>query len=100
MNIRKIVVGSLLAAATLISLSAQAYSGSQYEKDAKITLKQAQVLALKANPGTVVGQELEHKKLGSGLVYSFEIRAHHKTKEIGIDANTGAVLSSGKDDDD
>lgn len=100
MNIKKIVMVGLFAATAMVSLSAQAYSGSEYEKDAKLTLDQARVIALKAYPGTVVDQELEHKHGGSGLRFSFDIRAHHVTHEVGVDAKTGAVLENNKDDDE
>lgn len=100
MNIRKMVIVGLFAAAAMVSLSAQAYSGSEYEKEAKITLKEARDIALKAYPGTVVDQELEHKLGGSGLRFSFDIRAHHVTHEVGVDAQTGAVLANNKDSDE
>ncbi len=100
MNIRNIAMISVLMAASVASLNAQAYSGSEYEKDAKISLQNARDIALKAYPGTVVDQELEHKLGGSGLRYSFDIRAHHVTHEVGVDAQTGAVLANTRDSDE
>ncbi len=100
MNFKKIAIIALLAASSMVSLSVQAYSGSEYEKEAKLTLDQARVIALKTYPGTVVDQELEHKLGGSGLRFSFDIRAHHVTHEVGVDAQTGAVLANNKDDDE
>ena len=100
MNIKNTVMIGLLTAAAMASLNAQAYSGSEYEKDAKITLQNARDIALKTYPGTVVDQELEHKLGGSGLRYSFDIRAHHVTHEVGIDAQTGAVLANNRDSDE
>ena len=100
MNIKQSILISCATVIGLVSLGAQAYSGSQYAKDAKLTLAQARAIALKTYPGTVVDQELEHKKGGSGLRFSFDIRAHHVTHEVGIDAKTGAVLLNGKDSDE
>lgn len=98
MSIKKTIMITLFSTAAMISLSAQAYSGSQYASEAKITIKEAREIALKVNPGTVVDEELEHKS--GGLRFSIAIRAHHVTNEIAVDANTGKVLSKGKDDDD
>ncbi len=100
MSIKKSLTAGLFAASAMITLSAHAYSGSEYEKEAKLTLQEAQVIALKTYPGTVVDQELEHKQGGSGLRFSFDIRAHHVTHEVGVDAKTGAVLENNKDDDE
>jgi uncharacterized membrane protein YkoI len=47
---------------------------------------------LNAVPGTVTDQELEKEPGGSGLRYSFDIKAGAKTLEVGLDAQTGAVL--------
>ena len=55
-------------------------------------LQQARAIALKADPGTVMGQELEKEPGGSGLRYSLDIKAGAKTYEVGVDAQTGAVL--------
>ncbi len=100
MNIKKTALIGLLAASSMVSLSVQAYSGSEYEKEAKITINEARNIALKTYPGTVVDQELEHKLGGSGLRFSFDIRAHHVTHEVGIDAQTGAVLANERDSDE
>lgn len=100
MNIRKMMMVGLFAATAMVSLSAAAYDGSQYAGEAKITLNEARAIALKTYPGTVVEQELEHKLGGSGLRFSFDIRAHHITHEVGIDAKTGAVLANGRDSDE
>ncbi|HQT81297.1 MAG: hypothetical protein B7Z60_00700 [Ferrovum sp. 37-45-19] len=78
-----------------------AYSGESYAKDAKISIDEARKIALKAFPGTVVEEELEHKTGGSGLRFSFDIRsAKHVTHEVGIDAKDGKVLQNSKDNDE
>ena len=100
MNIKKIVMLGVFAASAMASLNALAYSGDEYEKEAKVTIKEARDIALKVYPGTIVDQELEHKLGGSGLRFSFDIRANHITHEVGVDAKTGAVLANIRDSDE
>lgn len=71
------------------------FHGHELASQAKITLADARVMALKARPGKIVDQELEKEGGGSGLRYSFDIVSHHKTIEVGIDAMTGKVLENG-----
>jgi uncharacterized membrane protein YkoI len=68
------------------------YTGQELASQAKVSLKQARAMALKAVPGTITDQELEKEPGGSGLRYSFDIKAGAKTFEVGVDAQTGAVL--------
>jgi uncharacterized membrane protein YkoI len=93
---RTLVASSLFALGVLAaSASAYAFDGQQYSKEAKITLEQARATALKQIPGgTIADEELEQEKGGSGLRYSFDIKAGKATHEVGIDARTGAVLES------
>ena len=103
MTLKKITLVLSFAMTALIALNAQAYDGSKYEKEAKITIDQARKIALKIYPGTIVEEELAHKHGGSGLSYSFDVRANHLTREISVDAKTGKVLkntpeSEGDDD--
>ncbi len=70
------------------------YAGDKLATKARIDIDQAQAIALKARPGTVTDKELETEKGGSGLRYSFDIKADGKTYEVGIDAQTGAVLEN------
>ena len=76
--------------------AAQAYTGQELEKDAKISFAQARGIALKAHPGKITDQELEREAGGSGLRYSFDIRNRKGkgTQEVGVDATTGAVLEN------
>lgn len=99
MDIKKMVMLGVFAATVMTALNALAYSGDEYEKEAKLTIKEARDIALKTYPGTVVDEELEHKLGGSGLRFSFDIRANHITHEVAIDAKTGAVLANIKDSD-
>ncbi|EQD62009.1 PepSY domain-containing protein [Ferrovum myxofaciens] len=91
-SIKKWSVGTL----TLLLLGnaslALAYKGEQYAKEATLTIEQARAVAVKAYPGDIVEEELEHKLGGSGLRYSFDIRANHITHEVEIDAKSGKVL--------
>lgn len=71
-----------------------AYSGEQYAHDAKVILKEAREIAMKARPGRITDQELEKEGGGSGLRYSFDIRKGARTFEVGVDAMTGKVLEN------
>lgn len=70
------------------------YTGEKLAKSAKVTLEQATNIALKARPGKITDRELEREKGGSGLRYSFDVRSEGVTYEVGIDAQTGAVLEN------
>ncbi len=74
--------------------AAVAYTGEEYAKDATITMAEATAIALKAQPGTITDQELEREKGGSGLRYSFDIKASGVTHEVGLDAKTGKILEN------
>lgn len=60
-------------------------------------MAQAIGIALKARPGTMTDKELEREGGGSGLRYSFDIRSAGKTYEVGVDAQTGAVLENDRE---
>jgi hypothetical protein len=70
------------------------YTGEQLAKNAKITLSEARVIALKAFPGKITDGELEKEKGGSGLRYSFDIKNAGVTHEVGVDAKTGKLLEN------
>lgn len=74
--------------------SAFAYTGDKLAPETKITLAQAEVIALKARPGKVTDKELEKEHGGSGLRYSFDILSGGKTYEVGVDAKTGKLLEN------
>ncbi len=81
-------------AAMMLTL-AVSYPGQQFASKAKISIAQARAIALKAVPGgKIAGQELEKEQGGSGLRYSFDIKAGMKVHEVGVDANTGKVLEN------
>jgi uncharacterized membrane protein YkoI len=91
-----VVLVGLLAAALAVA-APQQLRGERYAKQAKISLAQARASALKARPGEITDQELEREKGGSGLRYSFDIKATDATYEVGVDARTGAVLENSKE---
>ncbi|TAN06653.1 MAG: peptidase M4 [Rhodanobacteraceae bacterium] len=69
--------------------------GSQYLKDARVSLQQARATAMKTYPGKIVTEELEKEKGGSGLRYSFDVKnTAGVTHEVGVDAKTGTVLEN------
>ncbi|MFM0327749.1 PepSY domain-containing protein [Caballeronia glebae] len=86
----------MAAAVALVATSATAFgfSGEQYAKQAKVSIEQARTAALKAHPGKITDEELEKESGGSGLRYSFDIASARGTQEVGIDAQTGAVLEN------
>lgn len=71
-----------------------AYTGEKYASQAKVTLQQAEKIALKVVPGKIKDEELEVEKGGSGLRYSFDIVYKGKLHEVGVDAKTGKVLEN------
>lgn len=90
---------SMLIAATLLAATSGAVAaphgglkGTKYASQARVSLATARATALKARPGTITDQELEREGGGSGLRYSFDIKAGGKVYEVGVDARTGAVL--------
>lgn len=92
---KRIHIVALLGALAVTAGPALAYSGQHLAKNAKVTMVQAQMIALKARPGTITDQELERERGGSGLRYSFDVKSGGTTFEVGVDANTGAVLENG-----
>ena len=59
---------------------------------AKLTMKQAEAIALRTAPGTVV--ERDYEKEDGTWRYSFDIRQGKRIHEVGVDANTGKVVES------
>jgi uncharacterized membrane protein YkoI len=73
---------------------AAAYTGQELAGKAKIAIKQARAIALKAHPGQITDEELERERGGSGLRYSFDVKNGAVTREVGVDAGTGRVLEN------
>ncbi len=70
------------------------YAGQELAGQAHVTIAQARAIALKAHPGTITDQELEKEGGGSGLRYSFDIKAGGHVYEVGVDASDGRVLEN------
>jgi hypothetical protein len=87
----------LACASLCLASGAFAYSGEKLAKGANVTMKAATEIALKARQGKITDRELEKEAGGSGLRYSFDIRADKVTYEVGVDAQTGAVLENGRE---
>src|SRR5437588_11773235 len=95
MNNTTLSSAAVVAAFALAISTAAAYPGQQLAKQAKITLAQAQTIAMRAVPnGKITASELEKEKGGSGLRYTFDIKAGGKTREVGVDAKTGKILEN------
>lgn len=74
--------------------NASAYLGQELAGEAKISIEQARVIALKAHPGKITDDELELEKGGSGLRFTFVIQQGKGMQEVGVDARTGIVLEN------
>lgn len=70
------------------------FHGSKLVPLTKVNLAQARKIALAAHPGIITDQELEKEGGGTGLRYSFDIKANGKTFEVGVDARSGKVLEN------
>lgn len=88
------LAGTALGGAALAAPAPQAYRGHALAAKAKVTMSQARAIALKARPGTITDAELEKEAGGSGLRFSFDIRSGGKPFEVGVDAQSGAVLEN------
>ena len=97
---RKSFVLALPVALCGLVFAAHAQTPAQLASQAKISMTQAREIALKTVPGKIVKQELEKENGGSGLRYSFDIKAGHDTREVGVDAKTGKVLENSLDNGD
>jgi uncharacterized membrane protein YkoI len=89
-----ILAAALLGATTAGAAIPRHFAGAELLPQAKITLAKARATAVRAHPGVITDQELEKERGGTGLRYSFDIKSHGKTFEVGVDARTGAVLEN------
>jgi uncharacterized membrane protein YkoI len=94
LQIKALLAFSLVATSLAFTYRASAFSGEELAKEAKISIQEARVIALKAHPGRISAEELEKEAGGSGLRYTFEIESGKKTQEVGVDAKTGRVLEN------
>lgn len=91
---KKVVTVGIASLLMAVAFAAQAYTGEALAKHAKVSITDARAIALKAHPGKITDEELEKEAGGSGLRYSFDIRVGKVTQEVGVDAQTGAVLEN------
>ncbi len=96
-NLRLAAFATAIVILPGLASGAFAYTGEKLAKNAKITMEQATNIALKARPGQITDKELEREKGGSGLRYSFDVKSQGVTYEVGVDAQTGAVLENAKE---
>ncbi len=92
-------ISALVAGAAVIGSAtvALAYPGQRLAAQAHVSLAQARSIASHAVKGTIVDQELEKEAGGSGLRYTFDLKTASGLREVGVDANTGAVLENSAD---
>ena len=93
-EMKKFATAIIATSLAAFVVSAQAYTGEELSKDAKIGIKEARVIALKAFHGKITDEELEKENGGSGLRYSFDVKQGHVTHEVGVDAVSGKVLEN------
>ena len=87
-----------MSMAILLALAAlPAWGGGQSKasqatmsKEARLTMEQAQKIALAKEAGKIQEQELEREK--GRLIYSFDIKMADGIHEVNVDAMTGAVV--------
>ena len=87
-------VAMLAATSAIAAPATRSLKGSGLAPRARVSLAAARAAALAAHPGVITDQELEREGGGSGLRYSFDIKSHGKTFEVGVDAITGRVLEN------
>ena len=85
-----VIAGSALAAPAT-------YKGHELAGKAKVSIGRARAIALMARPGKITDQELEAEFGGTGLRYSFDVKAQKAIYEVGVDAVTGKVLENKKE---
>jgi Peptidase propeptide and YPEB domain len=79
--------GLALAMSAILMLSA---AFAVPPKKPKLSMQEAQKIALEKEPGTIKSSELE--KEHGVLIYSFDIVRDNQIHEVGVDANTGKIV--------
>lgn len=88
------IAAVILAGGIGAAAMAKGYAGQNLASSAHVSMAKAQAIALKAHPGRITDRELEKEAGGSGLRYSFDIASGGKKFEVGVDAQSGAVLEN------
>ncbi len=105
-NVKQILISFLCVAALGLTAgaalakpasAAKPFAGHELSAQAKITMAQAEAIAVKARPGKITDKELEKEAGGSGLRYSFDVKTSGVTYEVGVDAKTGKLLDNAKE---
>ena len=94
---RKLILigaATLLATTGAFAAAPNHFVGAELMPMAKVSLAKARQTALAAHPGLITDQELEKEAGGSGLRYSFDIKARGKTFEVAVDAKSGKLLEN------
>jgi uncharacterized membrane protein YkoI len=86
---------TMLLTVALSGLAATAWAG-QPAPPARISMDQARTIALTAASGAVADEEYE--KENGAWRYSFEFRQDGRIHEIGVDANSGAIIEDSWED--
>ncbi len=86
--------GLAIAGSLATSESDKTFTGHELAKQAAVHLLQARAIALKVRSGEITDEELESESGGSGLRYSFDIKAAGVVYEVGVDAKSGKVLEN------
>jgi peptidase YpeB-like protein len=82
----------LVAVAPLASASTKSEQAA-LQKEAKISMKHARSIALKAAPGTIASEELEREN--GRLIYSFDIKNKKgEVTEVNVNAMNGEVVDT------
>lgn len=100
---KKAIYGGLLAMAVtasgwgLAQAAENEHADQALHKEATISMAQAQNIALHTVKGRIIKAELEREHGGSGLRYSFDVKAGKQVHEVGVDARNGKVLENSID---
>ncbi|MCA1654277.1 MAG: PepSY domain-containing protein [Sphingomicrobium sp.] len=89
-----VTAAALIGATGAIAAIPAHFAGASLLPMTRVSLAQARKTALTARPGAITDQELEKEGGGTGLRYSFDIKANGKTFEVGVDGRTGKVLEN------
>ena len=92
-RLKRIGCGFAVAGVALaFSASAFAYDGEEMAKDAKISLNQAEAIALFERRGTLKSEKLEHRRDVGKLAYTFTVDSAGKMYDVAVDAMSGDVI--------
>jgi len=86
----------MITAVIALAIFTGSASAKTSHAGAKLTMKQAEAMALKTAPGKIKSKELEKEK--GKLIYSFDIETTNDgIHEVNIDAKTGKLVENSKE---